>query len=128
MSFDLQKFLNDLLPVLGDAGVAALKGELDDLAAGEDGWQKAVLAFMANAVEEHGPKGIDIGMDYLNSVLAGGDPPNIDWADLEVASDLLAHLQNVEADAKSEWQDFLARLSHSLGVILGALIRGLVSN
>jgi len=127
MAFDLQKFLNDLLPVLGQAGVDTLKGELDDLAAGQEGWQQTVLAFAANSVEEYGPKGIDIAMESLNK-LFDGEEVDISWADLEVASDLLAHLQNAEADAKSEWQDFVARLSHTLGTVLGALIRGLASS
>jgi len=125
--FDLKKLLDDFLPVLGQAGVDALAGELNDVAGGQEGWKKSVLALIANAVEVHGAKGIDIGMDYINKVLAGETPPEIDWADLEVASDILAHLQNVEADEKTKWGDFLAKLSHTLGSVLSALIKGLIA-
>ena len=127
MSFDLKTFLDDLIPVLGEAGVGALAEELDELSAGQEGWKKSVLALLANAVEVYGPQGLDVGMDYLNKLLQGGTLPPINWADLEVASDILAHLQNLEADERAKWGDFLAKLSKSLGVILGALIRGLVS-
>jgi len=126
MAFDLSALLNNLLPVLGEAGVAALKGELDDLASGQEGWKKSILSLLANAVEEYGPEGVSIGMDAITKLL-DGEVPDIDWTDLEVASDVLAHLQNVEADQKSKMEDFLAKLSHTLGKILGALFRGLLS-
>ena len=125
MAFDLKKLLNDLVPVLGEVGVAALAGEFDDLAAGQEGWKKSILALLADAVEKHGAQGISIGLEAINKLL-DGKVPDIDWADLEVASDILAHLQNFEADKKSKMNDFLAKLSDVLGRILGALFRGLL--
>jgi hypothetical protein len=126
MSFDLSALLNNLVPVLGEAGVGALTGELKDLAAGQEGWKKSILSLLADAVEKNGPGGIALAMTEINKLL-DGKVPDIDWADLEVASDVLAHLQNVEADQKSKMNDFLVKLSHTLGTVLGALLKGILS-
>ena len=124
MSFDLKQFLDDLVPVLGEAGVKALSGELDDLAAGQTGWKQNVLALLSESVDKFGPEVIKIGMDAIDKLLAG-EAPVIDWADLATASDIVAALQNAEADHRDEVSAFTVKLSHAFGKILGALVRGL---
>jgi len=56
-----------------------------------------------------------------------GKAPDIDWADLEVASNILAELQNAEADRKKSVNEILVKLSHVLGTIMTALIKGLAA-
>ena len=127
MSFDLQKFLDDLVPVLGEAGVTALAGELKDLADDQSGWKQHVLSLLADSIEVYGPEGIKIGMEAIDKLLAG-ETPNINWADLATASDIVAALQNAEADHRDSVSAFTVKLSQSLGKILGALVRGLAMN
>jgi len=122
--FDLKKFLDDLIPTLGEAGVAALSGELGELAEAQSGWKGNVLDLLSDAVDEYGPEGIKVGMAAIDKLLAG-ETPDINWANLRTASDIVATLQNAEADHRDEVSAFTVKLSHSLGKILGALIRGL---
>jgi len=127
MSFDLQKFLDDLVPVLGEAGVTALSGELSEIAADLTGWKKNVLTLLAESVEEFGAEGIQIGLDAIDQLL-NNEAPDIDWADLATASNIVAALQNAEAEHRDEVSAFTVKLSHSLGKILGALVRGLATS
>lgn len=119
--------LKNLIPALGQAGVDALAGELDTLSAdAAEPWKKSVLALLADAVEKNGVGGIMMAYEAIEA-LCNDEPPEISWADLEVASDVLAQLQNAEADRKSATRDFFARISESLGAILGGLIKGAIS-
>jgi hypothetical protein len=121
------KMLDHLVPSLGEAGVKALGDKLDSLSAeATEPWKKTVLSLTANAVESGGMKGIDLAWKAIEDLI-NDKPPKIDWADLEVASDVLAQLQNAEADRKDEIRDFFAKVSHDIGAIIGGLIKGLVS-
>jgi len=124
----LMKILNELVPVLGQAGVDALADELKALTEGMDeAWKKTVMNLLINGIENYGVDGIQMAMDYINKLLDGDDLPDIDWADLRTASDIVAQLQNAEADQKSAVKDFLAKTSKILGQILAGLIKGLLS-
>jgi len=119
--------LDMLVPVLGAKAVEGLHGQLESLTQGADeGWKKAVLSLLADAVEKHGPAGIQIAQQAIHDLLEG-KPVEIDWADLATASDIMAHLQNAEADKKSAARDFMAKASETVGVILSGLIKGLVA-
>lgn len=127
---ELLKTLKKLVPALGEAGVEMLADQLKDLIAQADTpWKKAALKLVANAVEEFGPDGINIAINEIEKLFSDDDDkiPEIDWADLEVASDLLAQFQNAEADQKTATRDFLAKLSETMGVILQGLIKGLIN-
>jgi len=120
--------LKNLVPALGEMGVKVLADKLNDLSAeATEPWKKAILELTANAIESSGVAGIQMAYDAIEALI-NDKPPKIDWADLGVASDILAHLQNAEADRKSAAKDFFARLSTDLGAILGGLIKGLVAN
>ena len=120
--------LKNLVPALGEMGVKALADKLDDLSAeAAEPWKKSVLALLADAVEKNGVDGIKMAYDAIEALI-NDEPPKIDWADLEVASDVLAQLQNAEADRKSAARDFFARVSEYIGAILGALIKGAISS
>lgn len=124
----LMKVLNELVPILGQAGVDALADELKGLTEGMDeAWKKTVMNLLINAIENHGVDGIQMALDYVNKLLDGDDLPEIDWADLRTASDIVAQLQNAEADQKTAVKDFLAKTSKILGQILAGLIKGLIS-
>lgn len=124
---DLQALITGLLPVLGQVGVDALTKEVNDLTAdAKEPWKKAVLGLVANGVETFGPQGVQVATEALNKLMAGEDP-DISWADLDVASDILAHMQNAEADRTTAAKDFLAKVGKVLGQIFGGFIKGLIS-
>jgi len=123
---DFTKLLDTLLPLIGQKAVDKVQAELSSLAAStETPWQKAVLALTADAVTKFGPKGITMALDAIKA-LKKNKTPKLDWADLRVASDVLAALQNAEADKKSQAQDFLVKLSNILGLILGAILKTII--
>lgn len=124
---DLQTLVNSLLPVLGQAGVAALVkevGELTDEA--KEPWKKAVLNLVTNAVQTFGPQGVQVATDAIERMLKGEDP-DIPWADLDVASDILAHMQNAEADRVSSTSAFLTKVGKVLGLVFGGFLKGLLA-
>ena len=110
-----------LLPLIGQEAVDAIKDELQDISESHDGWRKAVLALVADAVGRYGPQGIAMAVQAIQDI-ADRKAPDIAWADLRAASDVLAALQNAEADQQSDAQEFLAKLSRVLGTILSALL------
>lgn len=123
---DVTTILTNLLPVIGQKGIDAVEGQLATLTAGADaGWKKASLALLANAVEQHGPAGIAMAQNAIHDLL-DGKVPQIDWADLEVASDILAELQNAEADKKTAVRDFTTKISEVIGVIIKGFLSSLV--
>ncbi len=125
MSTDFMDVLTkQLVPILGQKAVDAAADELKELAGESDGWKKTLLALTANAVEEFGPEGIQKAMDVVEA-LRKNEVPKIDWADLEVASDILAKLQNAEADQKTAARDFMVKLSKVLGIFLVGIIQAL---
>lgn len=125
MNFDdLIKLLG---PTIGQTGIDALTSVFKDLSEGQDAaWKKAALALVANAVEKEGPGGLKLALNALDALMNDVEP-DIDWADLRVASDVLAQLQNAEADTKSAVKDYIDKLSKTLGVILAGVIKGLIA-
>lgn len=123
----LKDLLNSLVPILGQTAVDALADKLKDVTAGMDeGWKKTVLSLLTTAVEQYGPEGIQIALTAITDLM-DNKPPKIDWADLEVASDIVAKLQNAEADKKSAVNDWLAKISDVLGKIIQGIIKGLMA-
>ena len=123
---DWLNLLNSLIPVLGEEAVKALSDELETISADKKGWKADVLVMLSKAVEDHGPEGITIAMEAINRMLKQ-EQPDISKLDLLSASNLLAHLQNAEADQKKAINDFLAKVSKVLSAIVSALLRGLVA-
>jgi hypothetical protein len=122
-----QEVLNQILPVVGNVGVRQLENLLNDVASDQEGWKRSILHLIADAVEKHGPSGIQIAMDALNGLFEG-ETVDINWANPRVASDLVGALQNAEADAKSSMHDFGVEVSHTLGTLLAGLLKGLITS
>lgn len=123
---DIKQLLDLLLPQLGQAGVDALKDLLEDLSADQDQpWKKAVLALLADAVKNHGPEGIEMARKAIEAILAH-KVPKIDWANPRTASDIVAQLQNAEADQKVAARDFFVKLGEVLGKVSVGIVLGLI--
>ena len=124
---DLQALVTQLLPVIGQSGVDALVTEVTDLMAeARDPWKNAVLGVVANGVQTFGLQGVQRATDELVKLM-DGDEADINWADLDVASDILAHMQNAEADRKAASRDFLAKVGLVLGQVFGGVLKGLIA-
>lgn len=122
---DFQKFLDNLLPLVGNAGIEALSGLFKDLAADQDEpWAESALALLADALYENGLDGIELARQAIHDLL-DGETPEIDWANPRTASDIVAQLQNIEADNKDAVRDFFAKIGDALGLILAGIVKGL---
>lgn len=120
--------LSSLLPVIGQVGIDALKDEIEDLTEdANEPWKKAVLGLVGDAVVTFGPQGVSLATKALEDLMNGEGEPDLSWADLGTASDVLAHLQSVEADRKSEVSDFLTKVGKVLGQLFGGFIKGLIA-
>lgn len=123
---DWKVIFDSMVPTLGQSAVNALATELRGLKAdASEPWKQSVLALTVDAVEKFGPAGVQHATDVVHSIL-GGTPPQMDWADLEVASNILAHLQNAEADHKSSVKEFMARVGKFVGVLMSGFIKGIL--
>jgi len=125
----LEDLLAKMAPVLGNQAVVALKGEIDELVGeSKEPWKKAVLGLVADGVTVYGPKGVQVALDAIEKLRTGDEAPNLDWADLDVCSDILAHMQNAEADSRSETREFLQKVGKVLGILFGAFLKGLLAS
>jgi len=123
---DIQGLIAALGSHLGKEALIAIKDLLHDLENdAQEPWKKTALALMAQAVATHGPQGVDLALAAINDALAG-KAPAMDWADLRTASDILAQMQQAEADQHSTIRDYLTKVSYVLGLILSGVIKGLV--
>jgi len=124
---NVEALLKMLVAVLGQKAVDALSEKLDEIVseAGEP-WKRAVLALLADAVDQHGPAGLVLVQQAIDD-LADGKAPDIDWANPRTASDVVAELQNAEAGRRSAARDFAARVGDVLGALLVGLVRGLAT-
>lgn len=125
---NIEPLLKMLVAVLGQKAVDEFSEKLDEIAeeAGEP-WKRAVLALLADAVEQHGPTGLVLVQQVIDDLVAG-ETPDIDWANPRTASDVVAELQNAEAGRRSAARDFAARLGEVLGALLVGLVRQMATS
>ena len=99
-------------------------GELSD-AAKREPWKRTVLGLLADAVEIHGWEGVAKAEGVIDDIKAG-KAPRMEFASLEVQSDVLATLQNAEADAQTAAKNFFVQIGKVLGVIIKAIIKAIL--
>lgn len=123
---DIVKFIEQLVPVIGQKAADALAKQIKDLISDESPqWQKTILSLVADAVEKYGVAGIEIALRQVEKLL-DNEVPEIDWANLMVASDLVASLQKMEAEDKSAVRDFLVKTGAILGPLLAVIVRSII--
>ena len=119
-----KKKLSSLASKVGEEGVEKLAGVLDDEAAkADEPWKNTLLDLMADAARKHGPEGFSMAQDAVEKML-DGDNTDIRkvTSNLLIASNLLAQLQNAEADRKDRARKWLKAIGQTLGTILKAVI------
>jgi hypothetical protein len=123
---DFKQLLDNLLPIIGPAGVTALEDVFDDLAADRDQvWAKTALSLLADAIDQYGMDGIAVARKALDSVFEN-EVPDLNWASPRTASDFVANLQNAEAVEKGAARDFVAKISAVFGQIFAGMIKSLL--
>lgn len=119
-----KKKLSPLVTKLGDAGVDKLAEFLDAEAAKADApWKRTTLDLLADAGRKHGPEGFKMAQEAIERLLDKGDGKDIRQltSNLLIASNLLAELQNAEADRKAQVRKWLTAIGQTLGEILKAI-------
>lgn len=126
---DFSDALSGLVPVVGEQAVKMASDELDSLASdASDPLKAAVLALLSDAVSEHGADGVALAQKAVEDLLDGdGGMPDIDWASPRTASNLVAAMQNAEADRKSQAREMAQRFGHVMGKVGALLIKAAIA-
>jgi hypothetical protein len=116
--------LSGLVSKLGEEGVDKLAGFLDDEAGKADApWKRTLLDLLADGARRHGPEGFDMAQKAVERMLDGDDQDiRKVTKNLLIASNLLAQLQNAEADRKDRARKWLKAIGETIGTILKAVI------
>ncbi len=88
-------------------------------------WKGAILGMLADAIEEHGWEGKDKVEKALDDIAVGLEP-DLSFVSLKTRSDVLASLQNAEADQQNAAKQFFIQVGKTLGVIIKGVIKGLL--
>jgi len=124
---NILKTLGDLAEHFGTLGLEEASNAIGELANdAREPWKKTVLGLVADAIEEHGPEGLEMARKAVERAMKGKEA-DLSWASLRHRSDLLAQLQNAEAKRRSEVRIFLEKIGKVLGVILAAMVKAIVS-
>jgi hypothetical protein len=116
--------LSSLVSKVGEEGVNKLAGVLDDQAAkADEPWKRTLLDLLADGARRHGPEGFDMAQKAVERMLDGDDTDiRKVTKNLLIASNLLAQLQNAEADRKDRARKWLQAIGETIGTILKAVI------
>jgi hypothetical protein len=125
---DWKAMLDNLIPVVGEEAINLTVGKLDELTGeASEPWKKTVLSLVSDAVEEHGPAGLALAQQALDDLFAG-KAPDIDWANPRTASDIVAQMQNAEADRKNATRDFFVKIGDVFGQLFTAFLKGAITS
>jgi len=120
------KLLKNMVRSAGVVGMKKAEEAMDKLQSQMDEpWKRAVVDMLGDAVEKYGWEGVERVQKAVDD-LSNGKSPDLSFASLKARSDALALLQNMEADEKSRAKDFFSVVGSALGVILKAVIKGLL--
>jgi len=116
--------LSGLASKLGQEGVDRLADLLDDEAGkADEPWKKTLLDLLADGARRHGPDGFQMAQDAVERLLDGDDADiRKVTKNLLIASNLLAQLQNAEADRKDRARKWLRAVGETIGQILKAVV------
>jgi len=121
-----EKLLKNMVKSAGVVGMKKAEEAMDKLQSQMDEpWKRAVMDMLGDAVEKYGWEGVERVQEAVDQ-LADGKVPDLSFASLKARSDALALLQNMEADQKSKAKDFFSVVGQAMGVLLKAMIRGLL--
>lgn len=109
-----------------DSLFSLARQELEKLAQGQEPWKKDILSIFAASLENLGPLGLQFALDSIQNAKIK-KIPDINWDDLESSSNVLAILENMEADHNLAIQDYAVKIGYVLSKILTSLLKGILS-
>lgn len=116
--------ISSLASKVGEEGVEKIAQLLDEEAAkADEPWKRTLIDLLADSARRHGPEGFQMAQDAVERMLDGdGNDIRRVTKNLLIASNLLAQLQNAEADRKDRARKWLRAVGQTLGTILKALV------
>lgn len=121
-----EEMLKGIVKSAGVSGLKVLEEAVDDLSKeAKNPWKKAILQLAGEAVETYGAEGIK-RIEKMVDRLIKGKTDKLEFASLKARSDYLAAIENMEADDKNRAREFVMVVGQKLGIILKAIIAGLV--
>lgn len=128
MSGEIKDGVDDITAALAPKAVDEINKALGKVEVKEE-WQATLLGVVADSVETYGVAGIEKAKDLIWNLVEGKpfDQEAFDNLSLRAQSDLLAQLQNKEADEQTAVKDFFAVVGHMFGGVLVAIAKGMVA-
>lgn len=116
--------ISSLASKVGDEGVTKLAEVLDSEAKNADEpWKRTLLDLLADGARRHGPEGFEMAQGAVERMLDGDDKDiRKVTKNLLIASNLLAQLQNAEADRKERARQWLRAVGQTIGSVLKAVV------
>ena len=116
--------ISNLISKVGAEGVDKIAEVLDKEASkADEPWKRTLLDLLADGARRHGPEGFKLAQSAVERMLDGDDKDiRKVTKNLLIASNLLAQLQNAEADRKERAREWLRAIGQTLGTILKAMV------
>lgn len=119
---EFARALRNIKDKVGDDGIDKLAEVLEEKGDEADkGWQKAAVRALADAVRRKGPDGLDFAMEQIENALKGDDA-DFSFTSLRAGSELLAALQNAEADKRERIKGFVQAAFEVIKAAIKAVI------
>lgn len=118
----MNEAFKDLIPVLLASGQAVLAEKLQSIKP-TSSLEQLALKMLVEVVSREGPAGVAIVSEKLDRLLSGDSSAVLDFADLELASDLLYAQEKAEAAHKSAAKDLVVRVGELAGPILAGVLK-----
>ncbi len=130
MASDLEKAIDGVTPLLGAEAAEAVGNALSKLSEESDKpIVQDLLGWTEGAIRAGGPGAVVALKDWLVD-LAKGDsvPPFPPGMSLRDQSDILAKVQNLEADEKAKWRDQMVLIGDTLGSVMLGIVAGMLKS
>lgn len=119
-----KKKISNLASKIGEEGVNQVASLLDKEASkADEPWKRTLLDLLADSARRLGPEGFELAQNAVERML-DGDNTDIRKVtkNLLIASNLLAQLQNAEADRKERARKWLRAIVQTIGNIIKAVV------
>ncbi len=128
MSGDIKDGVDDITDALAPKAVEEINKALEGIEVKEE-WQATLLGVVVDSVETYGVTGIQKAKDLVWNLIEGKpfDQEAFNNLSLRAQSDLVAQLQNKEADEQTAVKDFFAVVGHMFGGVLVAVAKGMIA-
>ncbi len=125
---DIKDGVDDITSALAPKAVEEINKALEGIEVKEE-WQATLLGVVVDSVGTYGVAGIQKAKDLVWNLIEGKpfDQEAFNNLSLRAQSDLVAQLQNKEADEQTAVKDFFAVVGNMLGGVLLAVVKGMVA-